>query len=210
MPKPPKPTAPPSWIEPCIPTLVEKPSTGPNWRHEIKWDGYRISIVIDAGAVKVRTRKGLDWTAKFLAIAASAAKRKCRNAIIDGEAVILDGKGRPDFGALQTSLAEGRSDAVAYVCDLFFSPSTAAIFAPTNSASVAARVRARVGGARRAQSPIVEPLGRDRRRLRRERLALSCSGGQRWLPAGGVRQFEKKGGQGVVPRVDPFRRPRSS
>jgi hypothetical protein len=50
----------PSWIEPCIPALVDKPPTGPNWRHEIKWDGYRIAIVINERAVKVWTRKGLD------------------------------------------------------------------------------------------------------------------------------------------------------
>jgi bifunctional non-homologous end joining protein LigD len=112
--------APPSWIEPCIPTLVEKPPTGQNWRHEAKWDGYRISIVINGGAVKVRTRKGLDWTDKFRAIAESAAKLKCQNAILDGEAVVLDAEERPDFSALQASLSEGRSDIFAYVFDLLF------------------------------------------------------------------------------------------
>jgi bifunctional non-homologous end joining protein LigD len=35
--------SPPKWIEPCIPTLIAKPPKGMNWRHEIKWDGYRIS-----------------------------------------------------------------------------------------------------------------------------------------------------------------------
>jgi ATP-dependent DNA ligase len=39
---------------------VTKPPRGAKWRHEIKWDGYRISIVIDAGTVKVRTRRGLN------------------------------------------------------------------------------------------------------------------------------------------------------
>jgi bifunctional non-homologous end joining protein LigD len=111
---------PPKWIEPCIPTLVEKPPSGPNWRHEAKWDGYRISIVIRERTVKVRTRKGLDWTEKFAAIADAAAKLACSNAIIDGEAVVLDAKGRPDFSALQAAISEGGANIIAYAFDLLF------------------------------------------------------------------------------------------
>jgi bifunctional non-homologous end joining protein LigD len=48
--------------------------------------------VINEGKVKVRTRKGLDWTEKFPAIVDDAAIIPCRNAIIDGEAVVLDDK----------------------------------------------------------------------------------------------------------------------
>jgi bifunctional non-homologous end joining protein LigD len=112
--------SPPKWIEPCIPTLVDKSPKGSNWRHEVKWDGYRISITVDEGKAKVRTRKGLDWTEKFPAIAADAAKLSCRNAIIDGEAVVLDDKGRADFAALQANLAEDGENVIAYVFDLLF------------------------------------------------------------------------------------------
>jgi bifunctional non-homologous end joining protein LigD len=111
---------PPSWIEPCIPTLVEKPPSGPNWRHEAKWDGYRVQLHVNEGAVKVRTRKGLDWTPKFPSIAVDAAKLKCRNALIDGEAVVLDAKGRPDFSALQAAIGNGSASIVAFVFDLLF------------------------------------------------------------------------------------------
>ncbi len=68
----------------------------------------------------MRTRRGLDWTKRFPLIANSAAKLNCRNAVLDGEAVVLDAKGRPDFPALQASLAAGGQDAVAYVFDLLF------------------------------------------------------------------------------------------
>jgi bifunctional non-homologous end joining protein LigD len=108
--------APPSWIEPSIPTLVSKPPRGADWRHEIKWDGYRICIVVNAGIAKVRTRRGLDWTDRLPSIATSAAKLACRNAILDGEAVALDGNGRSDFGLLQGDFA----GAVAYVFDLLW------------------------------------------------------------------------------------------
>jgi ATP-dependent DNA ligase len=89
-------------------------------RHEIKWDGYRISITVDEGKTKVRTRKGLDWTEKFPAIATDAAKLACRDATIDSEAVVLDAKGRPDFSALQAAIGEGGANIVAYAFDLLF------------------------------------------------------------------------------------------
>jgi bifunctional non-homologous end joining protein LigD len=112
--------SPPKWIEPCIPTLIARPPKGPNWRHEIKWDGYRISITVNEGKAKVRTRNGLDWTEKFPAIANDAAELPCRNAFLDGEAVVLDDKGRANFAALQANLSEGGENVIAYVFDLLF------------------------------------------------------------------------------------------
>ena len=56
---------PPHWIEPCIPTLVAKPPKGDRWRHEVKWDGYRVCVVMDAREAKVR--RGHDWSDKFCA-----------------------------------------------------------------------------------------------------------------------------------------------
>jgi bifunctional non-homologous end joining protein LigD len=110
----------PSWIEPQVPTLVDKPPIGPAWRHEIKWDGYRVSIVIEADKAKVRTRKGLDWTDRFTAIADDASKLKCQRPVIDGEAVVLDDRGRSDFSALQAALSDGGAIVVAYVFDLLY------------------------------------------------------------------------------------------
>jgi len=83
-------------------------------------DGYRVQLHVNEGAVKVRTRKGLDWTPKFRSIAADAASLKCCNALIDGEAVVLDAKGGPDFSALQAAIGEGGVSIVAYVFDLLF------------------------------------------------------------------------------------------
>ena len=96
----------PKWIRPCLPTLVDKPPVGPQWVHEIKWDGYRVSAYVADGKAAVRTRNGHDWTARFPAIAAAAERLPVRSAVIDGEAVILDDKGRSSFAALS-----GRPDA---------------------------------------------------------------------------------------------------
>lgn len=42
----------PCWIKPCLPTLVAKPPVGPQWVHEIKWDGYRVSAAVADGKVR--------------------------------------------------------------------------------------------------------------------------------------------------------------
>jgi len=63
----------PKWIRPCLPTLVDKPPVGPQWVHEIKWDGYRVSAYVADGAVTIRTRGGHDWTKRFPAIARAAS-----------------------------------------------------------------------------------------------------------------------------------------
>jgi bifunctional non-homologous end joining protein LigD len=107
---------PPHWIEPCIPTLVAKPAKGDRWRLEVKWDAYRVCVVIDAGRAKVRTRRGLDWSDKFKATAA-VATLPSQNAVIDGEAVVLDAKGRASFSVLQADLAGGGKGASLYAFD---------------------------------------------------------------------------------------------
>jgi bifunctional non-homologous end joining protein LigD len=129
---------PPHWVEPCIPTLVAKPPKDDRWRHEVKWDGYRVCVVIDAGKAKVRTRRGHDWSDKSKPIAAAAAALPCHNAIIDGEAVVLDARGRASFSAL-------RADSPAAARAPCSTPSTAsfsttAICASFRSASAVSRL----------------------------------------------------------------------
>ena len=52
----------------------QAPRSGPQWVHEIKWDGYRVSVYVADGKAAVRTRNGHDWTARFPAIAAAAER----------------------------------------------------------------------------------------------------------------------------------------
>ncbi|MCK1411937.1 DNA ligase D, partial [Bradyrhizobium sp. CW4] len=78
----------PGYIEPCDPTLREKPPRGEDWVYEIKADGYRAQLHLRDGDVKVYSRTGLDWTEQFSSIAASAELLKANGAIIDGEAVV--------------------------------------------------------------------------------------------------------------------------
>ena len=64
----------PRFVEPQLAQLVEQPPSGAGWVHEVKFDGYRIQLRVEKGKARLLTRKGLDWTQKFSAIAKAAAK----------------------------------------------------------------------------------------------------------------------------------------
>ena len=117
--RPKKISALPKFVEPQLCRLVDQPPTGANWVHEVKFDGYRMQLRVEGGKAKLSTRKGLDWTAKFAAIAKVAAKLP--DCIIDGEVCALDHNGAPDFAALQAALSDGKSDALIFFAfDLLF------------------------------------------------------------------------------------------
>lgn len=109
----------PDFIAPQLCTILARPPSGGGWLHEIKFDGYRIQMRVLDGDVTLKTRKGLDWTAKYPAIARAASS--LQDAIIDGEICALDENGAPDFAALQAALSEGKTDALVYFAfDLLF------------------------------------------------------------------------------------------
>jgi bifunctional non-homologous end joining protein LigD len=76
-------------FELCIPTRGTKVPAGPDWLHEIKYDGYRLRVERDGDRVRLITRNGYDWTKRYPWIAESALKNRQRQFVIDGEAVIL-------------------------------------------------------------------------------------------------------------------------
>ncbi len=109
----------PAFIAPQLCQPLHRPPQGRQWVHEIKFDGYRLQLRVVNGQVTLRTRKGLDWTHKFGAIAAAA--RRLPDVIIDGEVVALDRNGISSFSALQTALAENRTDhLIFFAFDLLF------------------------------------------------------------------------------------------
>ncbi len=111
----------PVFIEPTLATLADKVPSGEKWIHEIKLDGYRIAARIEAGKVRMLTRKGLDWTPKFAAIAEPLREFGFGSAMVDGEVVVESDAGISVFGLLQEDLAEGRLDRmVYYVFDILY------------------------------------------------------------------------------------------
>src|SRR5215469_9840931 len=53
----------PGWIKPQLTKLVDQAPDGPDWLHEIKFDGYRMHARLDRGAVRLLTRTGLETAA---------------------------------------------------------------------------------------------------------------------------------------------------
>jgi bifunctional non-homologous end joining protein LigD len=101
----------PSFVEPCLATLQDKPPVGENWLHEVKFDGYRLQARIKNGKVTLLTRSGLDWTQRFGArIATALAELPCDTALIDGEVVAMGENGISSFSALQEALSEERTE----------------------------------------------------------------------------------------------------
>src|SRR5271170_1465316 len=76
------------FIDRCIPTRATKPPAGPGWVHEIKHDGYRLIVRSEGDTVRLFTRRGHDWTARYPAIAGAAAKLRANSFTMDGEAVV--------------------------------------------------------------------------------------------------------------------------
>lgn len=105
----------PGFVEPCLATLQEKPPAGEGWLHEVKFDGYRLQARMEHGKVKLLTRSGLDWTARFgKALLAALAELPCETALIDGEVVALGETGISSFSALQEALSDGRTAGLVY------------------------------------------------------------------------------------------------
>jgi ATP-dependent DNA ligase len=75
----------PTFIEPQLSKLVEHAPTGPNWVHEIKFDGYRMAARIERGRVKLLTRSGLDWSEKYPETVQALSKLSLETAYIEGE-----------------------------------------------------------------------------------------------------------------------------
>jgi ATP-dependent DNA ligase len=89
------------FIEPCLPSPAREPPSGPDWLHEVKFDGYRAMIRRDGAGVRLFTRRGYDWTERFPAIVNAARSIPAKSFLIDGEAVCCDESGVPVFQKLR-------------------------------------------------------------------------------------------------------------
>jgi bifunctional non-homologous end joining protein LigD len=86
----------------CLPTRGQKVPTGPDWIHEVKYDGYRMRLERDGERVRLFTRNGYDWTGRYPWIVEAARKIRQPRFVLDGEAVILGVDGIADFNALHS------------------------------------------------------------------------------------------------------------
>lgn len=99
------------YIKPMLAKLHDKPFDDPGWIFEIKWDGYR-AIAETGKRMRLYSRNGLSFEQHYPIIFEELKKIKT-NAVIDGEIVAMDKKGRPQFQLIQ-QYAQGRDVLLVY------------------------------------------------------------------------------------------------
>jgi bifunctional non-homologous end joining protein LigD len=99
-------------IEPCLPSPAKAPPSGPGWIHEIKHDGFRILARRDGAGVRLFTRNGHDFTARFPLAAAAVAALPGRSFLIDGGAICTDERGLAVFELIRRA----RNGGAAVLC----------------------------------------------------------------------------------------------
>jgi len=120
----------PGTISPMLATLTSKPFSHPNWLFEPKLDGVRAIALIQMGNVKLISRRGLDATHQYPALAEEVVRQPAQQMILDGEIVAMDEEGRPSFQVLQQRLnltrkadidrAEAKIPVIYYVFDILY------------------------------------------------------------------------------------------
>jgi bifunctional non-homologous end joining protein LigD len=101
-------------FEPQLARLGERPPEGPQWLHEIKWDGYRLVTTIVDGNVRIWSRNAIEWTAKVPEIVAAIRQLGLKSGALDGE--LIAGKGtQQDFNLLQATLSGEQQGTLVYV-----------------------------------------------------------------------------------------------
>jgi bifunctional non-homologous end joining protein LigD len=111
----------PEFVPPQLATLVDKPPSGGEWLHELKFDGYRLLCHLEGRQIRFWTRNRKDWTVKFASVGKAVKSLPLKSAILDGEIVALDSAGRASFQRLQQSINKGGSSGLIFhVFDLIY------------------------------------------------------------------------------------------
>ena len=105
--------------EPQLAQLVKAPPEGPEWIHELKYDGYRIGCRIDGRSIALISRNGKDWTHAFPAVVRAARQLEVKSALLDGEVCMVLPDGRTSFQALQNA-GSSKGTLVYIVFDLLY------------------------------------------------------------------------------------------
>ena len=83
------------FIKPMTPTLAKIPPAGPDWIHEVKFDGWRMQLHVDDDQAFLYSKNGTDYTKRFRALRPTIERLPVKSAIIDCELVACDESGMP-------------------------------------------------------------------------------------------------------------------
>src|SRR5688572_8801521 len=109
----------PEDIKPMLATLTDQPVDDPGWLYEIKWDGYRALGYINIAVVDIRSRNNKSFNEKFYPVF-DALKQWQINAVVDGEIIVMNDKGVPDFSDLQAWRSEADGHLAYYLFDILW------------------------------------------------------------------------------------------
>lgn len=109
----------PREVKPMLATLTDEPFDREGWLFEIKWDGYRAVAELGGGEVLLYSRNMLSYNERYESIVRDLRTLEF-DAVIDGEVVVLDEAGRPQFKLLQNWLNDGAGQLVYYVFDIIY------------------------------------------------------------------------------------------
>ncbi|MFL5788521.1 MAG: DNA ligase D [Flavisolibacter sp.] len=109
----------PSDLKPMLATLVDEPFNDEEWQFELKLDGYRTLAYLKPGKAEMRSRNNNSFTRKFEPVH-DALKQWNIDAVVDGEIVVLNDEGVPDFSGIQLWEKKKEGQLVFYAFDLLW------------------------------------------------------------------------------------------
>lgn len=106
-------------VTPMLATLIKEPFDDKNWLFEIKWDGFRAIAELNNGKVFLYSRNLLSLSERFPPVRDALEKLKME-AVLDGEIVVVDDAGYPDFQMLQDYRRSKKGHLIYYVFDILY------------------------------------------------------------------------------------------
>jgi bifunctional non-homologous end joining protein LigD len=88
-------------IEPCLPSPAKVPPSGPKWIHKIKHDGIRILARRNGAGVRLITRHGNDFTARFPLAVEAVTRLPANSFLLDGEAIVTNDRSLAGFDLIR-------------------------------------------------------------------------------------------------------------
>lgn len=106
-------------IKPMLAKIKDKPFDDDDWIFELKYDGYRAIVEIEKNEVNIYSRNLNSFNTKFKPLVEKLQKLG-HEAVLDGEVVILNKEGKPEFQLLQNFQKTLKGELHFYVFDLLF------------------------------------------------------------------------------------------
>jgi bifunctional non-homologous end joining protein LigD len=109
----------PENLKPMLATLVDEAFNSDDWQFELKMDGYRALAYVSSGKADLRSRNNNTFNEQFRPITDALGEWRI-NAVVDGEIVVLDERGVPDFSGIQQWMRKKEGQLVYYVFDILW------------------------------------------------------------------------------------------